>query len=156
MKYVVVALITLFSSAYAQSVLRFEVASSDIESATAEFDSAGRSIITIRLMPEAAQRFQRITCANVNQLLEFVVNDKVIVTATIASCVEDGAIQLSGNYTLEEARQLANSIKPGSVAANGVATNQALGARTNQLEQFWRWLALIIRFFTRVGVQWIY
>jgi preprotein translocase subunit SecD len=153
----VVALIALTSSAFAQreqSAIRFVITSSDVQSATAEFDPVGRPMVRIRFTPEAAQRLERITCANVGKMLELVVDGRVVTTAQIVDCIKGGEVQLSGNFTPEETRQIARNLQPSG------ATTQAAEAPTGWLEQLWTtWkqlLELILRFFTRVGEQWTY
>jgi preprotein translocase subunit SecD len=152
MRFLVVAMIALTSSALAQEAIRFVIASSDVLSATAEFDQAGRPTVLIRLTPAAAQRLEQITCANVGKMIELVVDGRVVTTAKILECIGDGQVQLSGNFTLEETQAIAKRLQPSGTQATAVPT-----AWLEQLWTMWKQLLeLILRFFTRAGEQWTY
>jgi preprotein translocase subunit SecD len=152
MKIVVAALMLMTSSAFAEDAIRFVIKQIDVKAATAEFDPAGRPAVMIELTPAAAMRFERITCANVGKMLELVVENRIITTAKIVDCIQGGKIQLSGNFTVEETRQIARTLQPNqaTATANSTAWLEQLWQRLKQL------LESILRMKIKVGEQWTY
>jgi hypothetical protein len=99
------------SVAVAQKVVRFVIKPGMVQKATAAFDELGRAFVRIELTRQAARQFGELTGNNVGNDLELVIDGKVVVKARIIQRIE-GEIQLSGNYTLKEAQDLARKIQP--------------------------------------------
>jgi hypothetical protein len=99
------------SVAVAQKVVRFVIKPGMVQKATTTIDELGRPSVRIELTRQAALQFGELTGNNVGNDLELVIDGKVVVKARIVQRI-NGEIQLSGNYTLEEAQALARKIQP--------------------------------------------
>jgi hypothetical protein len=99
------------SVAVAQKVVRFVIKPGMVQKATARVDELGRVVVEIELTRQAALQFGELTGKNIGNDLELVIDGKVVVKARINDRIE-GSIQLSGNYTLKEAQDLARKIQP--------------------------------------------
>jgi hypothetical protein len=99
------------SVAIAQKVVRFVIKPGMVQKATVAFDQLGRPFVRIELTRQAALQFGELTGKNIGNDLELVIDGKVVVKARINDRIE-GSIQLSGNYTLEEAQAIARKIQP--------------------------------------------
>ena len=110
-------------SAVAQKVVRFVIKPGMVQKATAQFDELGRAVVRIELTRDAARQFGELTGKNVGNLLELVIDGKVVVKAKINERIDGGEIQVSGNYTLEEAQAIAQKLQP-----NQAQSSQTTGA----------------------------
>jgi hypothetical protein len=97
--------------AVAQKVVRFVIKPGMVQKATAAFDELGRAFVRIELTHQAARQFGELTGNNVGNELELVIDGKVVVKARIIQRI-DGEIQITGNYTLEEAQAIARKLQP--------------------------------------------
>ncbi len=121
MRFLVTVLILVASSALAQSVVRFALTAQDVQSAVATVGPAGQPGVYVQLNKTAAAKFERLTCANVGKQLEVLVEGRVVLKAKVQSCISNGAIQITGNFTVEETEAIARSLK--QVAAQPVAAS---------------------------------
>jgi preprotein translocase subunit SecD len=72
--------------------------------------SSGEPEINIELSDEGRELFAAITKENIDKRLAIVVNGEVYSAPVIRSEISDGKAQISGNFTEEEAQQLAAKI----------------------------------------------
>jgi preprotein translocase subunit SecD len=72
--------------------------------------------ITFSLKPDGAAKFDQWTAANINNYLAIILNDEVKSAAFIKSQIFDSG-EISGNFTKEEAEDLALIMKSGYLAA---------------------------------------
>src|SRR5690606_364205 len=75
-------------------------------------------IVTMRMNAEGAQRWSRITEENVGNSIAIVLDNMVYSAPNINEKISGGSSQISGNFTLEEARDLANILQAGSLPAS--------------------------------------
>ncbi len=89
-----------------------------ITSATSEFDQMqGGNYVSMTMKPEAARTWARITAANLNKQVAIVLDDQVYSAPNVNSVIEGGRSQITGNFTTDEAKDLANVLKSGKMAA---------------------------------------
>ena len=138
MRFLVAMLILVASSALAQSVIRFALLPSDVQTAVVGFDALGMPNVRVQLTADASKRLERLTCANIGKQLELVIGDRVVVKARISQCIPDGAVQITGNYTLEEAQAIARNLEP----------NQTAPAQ-NRLEPLLNWFSELLKMLFR-------
>ena len=122
----------------AQSVIRFALMPSDVQTAVAGFDSVGRPNVIVQLTTDATERLKRLTCANIGRLLELTVRDRVVVKAQISECLPNGAVQISGNFTVVETQNIARNLEP----------NEAVPAQ-NRLEPLLNWFSELLKMWFR-------
>jgi len=73
--------------------------------------------VSFTLKPEAASRFRQVTGENIGRPLGIVLDNQVVSAPTIQSAIYDQG-QITGNYTLEEARDLAIKLRSGALPAS--------------------------------------
>ncbi|MCM1519373.1 MAG: protein translocase subunit SecD [Lachnoclostridium sp.] len=89
-----------------------------ITAATSEYDAMqGGNYVSMNMKPEAARSWARITAANLNKQVAIVLDDQVYSAPNVNSVIEGGRSQITGNFTTEEAKDLANVLKSGKMAA---------------------------------------
>lgn len=88
-----------------------ELDGTKVMSARTDFQAQYQSwVVTVRLTSAGAAAFSQLTSAHVNEQLAIVVDDVVVSAPTIQSAINDGVVQISGNFTQDEATRLADSI----------------------------------------------
>ena len=95
-----------------------EVLGSDIERAVPQQDQYGRWSVGLSFNKQGAEAFGRVTGENVGQQLAIVLDGKVYSAPTIQNAITGGSAQITGDFTLEEARQLATVISSGNLPAD--------------------------------------
>ncbi len=88
-----------------------------VEDASAEFDHNHRSVVSMSMNDEGARKWARITAANIGKSVAIVLDDQVYSFPTVNTAIEGGRSEISGNFTVEEAKDLANVLKSGKMAA---------------------------------------
>ncbi len=71
----------------------------------------------MNMKPEAAKQWARITAANIEKQVAIVLDGQVYSAPRVNSVIEGGRSQITGNFTTEEAKDLANVLKSGKMAA---------------------------------------
>ena len=79
------------------------------------FDQDGRAIVNITFNTAGARRFGRVTQENVNKPFAIILDDKVLSAPNINEPILGGRAQISGNFTVETANQLAVSLASGKL-----------------------------------------
>ena len=88
----------------------------EIESADSTFDQqGGQNVVDVKFKGPAATTWADFTTANVGQQTAFVLDSKVVSAPAIREPIPGGRTQISGNFTTDEARDLANVLKYGSL-----------------------------------------
>ncbi|MDE6248876.1 MAG: protein translocase subunit SecD, partial [Paramuribaculum sp.] len=89
-----------------------------ITAATSEFDQMqGGNYVSMTMKPDAARQWARITAANINKSVAIVLDDQVYSAPRVNQAIEGGRSQITGNFTTDEAKDLANVLKSGKMAA---------------------------------------
>jgi len=85
-----------------------------IESATADRDRRTASmIILINLTDEGQKIWGNMTTRNINKSIAIAVDGMVISCPTVINAITSGATQISGDFSVEEAKDLARGISAG-------------------------------------------
>ena len=89
-----------------------------VNSASSDFDQMqGGNYVSMNMKPEAARQWARITAANLNKPVAIVLDNQVYSAPNVNSVIEGGRSQITGNFTTDEAKDLANVLKSGKMAA---------------------------------------
>ncbi len=91
-----------------------EVEGADLIDARAEFDN-GSPAVAFRFNTNGAIKFGNYTAANVGHPFAIVLDDKVITAPNIRSAIRGGAGIITGNFTTEEATNLAIQLRSGAL-----------------------------------------
>jgi preprotein translocase subunit SecD len=81
------------------------------------FSSLNEPYVSIRFNPEGARLFDEITARNVKKRLAIVLDNNVYSAPVIKERISGGSAQIEGNFSLEEAKDLAIVLKAGALKA---------------------------------------
>lgn len=81
------------------------------------FDESNRPLIHFTLNGEGAKKFGDFTAKAVGRRMAVVLDDKVYSAPVIQERIGGGRVQITGNFTLEEAHDLAIALRSGSLLA---------------------------------------
>jgi protein-export membrane protein SecD len=85
-----------------------------LRNAGVESDGLGGYYVTFTLTPEAGEIFGEYTRQNLGRFLTIVLDKEVVSSPSIESVIEESGT-ITGNFTLEEAQQLATQLRFGSL-----------------------------------------
>lgn len=88
----------------------------DLKTAYVGVDEFGQPAVNFELKSEAAEKFGKFTEENVGNRLAIVLDNKVVSAPVIRSKISDRG-QITGNFTAQEARDLALVLRTGSLPA---------------------------------------
>ena len=85
--------------------------------ASSDYDPLRGNEVSMRMNPEGARAWARITAANINRQVAIVLDDKVYSAPNVNTAIEGGSSSITGDFSLEEAKDLANVLKSGKMDA---------------------------------------
>ncbi len=89
-----------------------------VTAASSEYDTMqGGNYVSMTMKPDAAKQWARITAANIEKQVAIVLDDMVYSAPRVNSVIEGGRSSITGNFTTDEAKDLANVLKSGKMAA---------------------------------------
>jgi preprotein translocase subunit SecD len=94
---------------------RVMVSGEQLVDAKQGFDQDGRAIVDITFNAAGARRFGRVTQENVGKPFAIILDDKVLSAPNINEPILGGRAQISGNFTVDSANQLAVSLASGKL-----------------------------------------
>lgn len=89
-----------------------------IKNAQAAMDQDGRACVSFELNDEGAKVFAEATAANLNKTISITLDGEVISAPTVNSVIAGGSGQITGNFTADEAKNLATLILSGALPLN--------------------------------------
>ncbi len=121
----------------------------DVKSAFATADEFGRWAISMSFNDRGARAFGDVTGANVGRRLAIVLDDTCYSAPNIQTAITGGNAQITGSFTLEEAKRLAGVISSGNLPvsidiSSEFGTEPSLGADSIHSGLFAGILGLII------------
>jgi len=94
-----------------------EIVGSDIANASQGNDEANRPQINFRLNSNGARKFFETTRANTNKRFAIVLDDVIMSAPNINEPIAGGNVRITGDFTMEEAQDLAAIISAGEMPA---------------------------------------
>ena len=94
---------------------RVMVSGDQLTDAKQSFDQDGRPVVSITFNTAGARRFGNVTRDNVNKPFAIILDDKILSAPNINEPILGGQAQISGNFTVESANQLAVSLASGKL-----------------------------------------
>ena len=88
-----------------------------ITDAKDEFDQNGRPCVSMQMNVDGARRWAALTKANLRRSVAIVLDNNVYSAPTVRSEITGGNSEISGNFTAEDTRDLANVLKSGKMPA---------------------------------------
>lgn len=101
----------------------------DLVDAQTGFDQrTNEAIVSFRLSTTGSRKFAQVTTDNVNRPFAIVLDDEVISAPVIREPITGGSGQISGNFTVESANDLAVLLRAGALPARlGVVEERTVG-----------------------------
>ncbi|MEE1098235.1 MAG: protein translocase subunit SecDF, partial [Bacteroidales bacterium] len=88
-----------------------------ISDAKSDFNQVGQPVVSMVMKDEAARKWAKITGSNVGKSIAIVLDDVVYSAPNVNDEITGGRSEISGNFTVEEAKDLANILKSGKLTA---------------------------------------
>ena len=88
-----------------------------ITDAKDEFDQHGRPCVSMQMNVDGARRWAALTKANLHRSVAIVLDNNVYSAPTVQGEITGGNSQITGNFTAEDTRDLANVLKSGKMPA---------------------------------------
>lgn len=93
-----------------------DLTGADLTRSRVEFDpQTGKPVVGIQFNSEGARKFQEITKRNIGSPLAIVIDGQIITAPTVQQEISGGNAVITGNFTLEEARQLSIQLNSGAL-----------------------------------------
>ena len=97
-----------------------------ISDARQDFSNIGGNEISMTMNNEGARAWKRITGENVGKCIAIVLDDLVYSAPVVNGEIAGGRSSITGNFTLEEAKDLANILKSGKLPAPAIIVQEAV------------------------------
>ncbi|MDP4284446.1 MAG: protein translocase subunit SecDF [Bacteroidota bacterium] len=88
-----------------------------VEDSKADYDESGRPAIKMQMTPAGSRTWAKLTSDNVGRPIAIVLDDIVYSAPNVNGPIEGGNSEISGNFTVEEAQDLASILKIGKIDA---------------------------------------
>jgi SecD/SecF fusion protein len=82
-----------------------------IKYAAVSYDNLGQPKIEFELTPEAGKRFGDVTRNNIGHRMAIVLDGELVTAPNINSAIETGSGEITGSYSMDEARAVANAMQ---------------------------------------------
>lgn len=88
-----------------------------VVSARSDFDNLQGNVVSMTMNNTGAREWANITRQNLGKPVAILLDDQVYSYPNVNSVIEGGSSQITGHFTVEEARDLANVLKSGKMTA---------------------------------------
>lgn len=88
-----------------------------IVDAKQDLDQTANPAVSMQMNAQGAKTWKRLTAANVGRRIAIVLDDYVYSAPVVQGEIPNGSSSISGNFTIEEAQDLANILKAGALPA---------------------------------------
>ena len=82
-----------------------------------EFDQLGKPVVTMQMDSKGTAEWARLTRENINKSIAIVLDNEVYSAPNVNSEIDGGNSQISGRFTIEETKDLANTLNSGKTPA---------------------------------------
>ncbi len=118
-----------------------------VEDSRADYDERGRPAIKMTMTPTGSRTWAKLTTDNVNRPIAIVLDDIVYSAPNVNGPIEGGNSEISGNFTVQEAQDLASILKIGKIDAPAkIVQEQIVGPTLGQAAVHGGAMAFIISF----------
>ena len=88
-----------------------------ITNAKDDFDQMGHPSVSMQMNSDGARRWSQITKQNIGKAVAIVLDDAVYTAPRILTQIDGGNSQITGNFTIEDTKDLANTLNSGKMPA---------------------------------------
>jgi SecD/SecF fusion protein len=97
-----------------------------ITDARQTLDQTSRPAVSMQMNSEGARKWRKLTSEVIGRRVAVVLDDYVYTAPTVQSEIPSGQSEITGNFTLDEAKDLANILKSGSLPAPTKIVEEAI------------------------------
>ncbi|MTI32412.1 protein translocase subunit SecDF [Xanthovirga aplysinae] len=97
-----------------------------VTDARQDFDERGRPDVNMQMNASGSKRWRKITGENIGRRIAIVLDDYVYTAPVVNGEIPGGNSSISGNFTIEEAKDLANILKAGTLPAPTTIVEEAI------------------------------
>jgi preprotein translocase subunit SecD len=88
----------------------------DLKSAAVQFDSqTGKPVISLQFTDEGGKKFETITGRNIGKPLPIILDNQIVSAPNVQQQISGGSAQISGNFKIDEAKQVAIQLNAGAL-----------------------------------------
>ena len=88
----------------------------DLQSAAVKFDSqTGKPIVSLQFTNDGGKKFEDITGRNIGKQLPIVLDNQVVSAPVVQQQITGGSAQITGSFTIDQAKQLAIQLNAGAL-----------------------------------------
>lgn len=102
----------------AQNFTKTDLTGKDLKSASVSFDQSGKPVIDIEFNAEGAKKFEAITERNVGKPLAIYLDNELLTYPTVNGKISGGKGQITGEFDIKEAKDLAIQLNAGALPVN--------------------------------------
>lgn len=118
-----------------------------VEDSRSDYDEHGRPAIKMTMTPTGSRTWAKLTTDNVNRFIAIVLDDIVYSAPIVNGPIEGGNSEISGNFTVQEAQDLASILRIGRIDAPAkIVQEQIVGPTLGQAAVHGGMMAFIISF----------
>lgn len=88
-----------------------------VSDASTNYDNLRGNEVSMRMNPEGARQWARVTANNVGKQVAIVLDDQVYSAPNVNQAIEGGQSSITGDFDIDEAKDLANVLKSGKMDA---------------------------------------
>ncbi|MEO6682899.1 MAG: protein translocase subunit SecD, partial [Ginsengibacter sp.] len=104
-----------------------------VQDASSDYDQRGRPAIKMQMTPTGSRAWAKLTGDNIGRPIAIVLDDIVYSAPNVNGVIEGGSSEISGNFTVEEAQDLASVLKIGKIDAPAkIVQEQIVGPTLGQ------------------------
>ncbi len=104
-----------------------------ITSANSDYDQMRGNLVNMTMKPDAARQWANITGTNKGRQVAIVLDDQVYSAPRVNDVIEGGRSEITGDFTTDEAKDLANVLKSGKMAAKvNIISDTVIGPSLGQ------------------------
>ncbi|MDO6440138.1 protein translocase subunit SecDF [Cyclobacterium sp. 1_MG-2023] len=105
-----------------------------ITDARQSLDQTSRPAVSMQMNAEGARRWRKLTAENIGKRIAVVLDNYVYTAPTVQGEIPSGQSEITGNFTMEEAKDLANILKSGTLPAPTNIVEEAIVGPTLGVE----------------------
>ncbi|SEJ08309.1 SecD/SecF fusion protein [Cyclobacterium xiamenense] len=105
-----------------------------ITDARQSLDQTSRPAVSMQMNAEGARNWRRLTAENIGNRIAVVLDNYVYTAPTVQGEIPSGQSEITGNFTMEEAKDLANILKSGTLPAPTNIVEEAIVGPTLGIE----------------------
>ncbi len=129
----------------------------DVESSSQGFDQNGKPCIKMNMNTRGARKWSTLTGRNIDKPIAIALDDIVYSAPNVMAQIDGGNSEITGNFTIEEAQDLANILQSGKLEAPAkIVAEQIVGPTLGQEAVHGGMMAFLIAFLVIFVLMLIY